>query len=79
MVDLESDCVERTVSENDMEKFCIAVCCLANDFPQHHQPGFLLVGVTDQGQPRELQVTNRLLRTLGEIRANGIVLPLPAL
>src|SRR2546427_399294 len=79
MADLESDRVERTVSENDMEKFCIAACCFANDFPQHRKPGYLLVGVTDKGKANGLRVTDKLLRTLGEIRANGNVQPLPAI
>lgn len=79
MGDLESDRVERTVSENDMDKYCVAVCCFANDFPQHHKPGFLLVGVTDKGKANGLHVTDKLLRTLGEIRANGNVQPLPAI
>lgn len=79
MADLESDRVERTVSENDMDKFGVAVCCFANDFPQHRKPGFLLVGVTDKGKTSGLRVTDKLLRNLGEIRANGNVLPLPAI
>jgi ATP-dependent DNA helicase RecG len=73
MADLESDRIERTVSEGDMDKFCIAACCFANDFPRHGKP----VGVTDRGAPSGLRVTDRLLRTLGEVRANGNVLPLP--
>ena len=79
MADLESDRVERTTSENDMEKFCIAACCFANDFPRHRKPGYLLVGVTDKGKASGLRVTDKLLRTLGEIRANGNVQPLPAI
>jgi ATP-dependent DNA helicase RecG len=79
MADLESDRVERTVSENDMEKFCIAACCFANDFPHHRKPGYLLVGVTDKGNASGLRVTDKLLRTLGEIRANGNVQPVPAI
>jgi ATP-dependent DNA helicase RecG len=79
MADLESDRVERTVSENDMEKFCIAVCCFSNDFPHHRKPGYLLVGVTEKGKASGLRVTDKLLRTLGEIRANGNVQPLPAI
>ena len=78
MTDLESDRVERTESVNDMEKFCIAACAFANDFPNHHQPGFLLVGVNNRGLAVGLKVTDKHLLTLGEGRANGNVLPIPA-
>src|SRR3990172_7455885 len=77
MADLESDRVERTMSDSDMDKFCIAACCFANDLPRHAEPGYLLVGVTNNGTASGLTVTDRLLLTLGEVRANGNVLPLP--
>ncbi len=79
MADLESDRVERTESVSDMDKFCIAACAFANDFPNHRQPGFLLVGVTNRGKAVGLNVTDKLLLTLGEVRANGNVLPIPAI
>lgn len=79
MTDLESDRVERTESVGDMEKFSIAACAFANDFPNHRQSGFLFVGVDHRGKPVGLKVTDRLLLTLGEVRANGNVLPIPAI
>lgn len=79
MADLESDRVERTVATSDMDKFCIAACCFANDFPQHRRPGYLLVGVDNRGLAVGLKVTDKLLLTLGEVRANGNVQPLPAI
>jgi ATP-dependent DNA helicase RecG len=79
MADVESDLVERTESVSDMEKFCIAACAFANDFPNHHQPGFLLVGVNNRGKAVRLKVTDKLLLTLGEVRANANVLPIPAI
>ncbi len=78
MADLESDHVERTESVNDMEKFCIAACAFANDFPNNRQTGFLLVGVNNRGKAVGLKVTDKLLLTLGEVRANGNILPIPA-
>src|SRR5437764_425797 len=79
MADLESDRVERTVSETDMDKFCIATCAFANDFPRHRLLGILLVGVDDKGRGAGLKVTDKLLRILGEVRANGNVLPIPGI
>ncbi len=79
MTDLESDRVERTESIDDLEKYCIATCAFSNDFPGHRLPGYLLIGVDNKGNPKGLKATDRLLLRLGEIRANGNVLPIPAL
>jgi len=59
--DLESDRVERTVSTNKKDKFRRAICAFANDFAGHEQPGYLLIGVDDQGRPSGLEVTDELL------------------
>ena len=48
--DIESSRAERTVSENDTDKFCEAVCAFANDMPDSKQNGYLLVGVHDDGR-----------------------------
>ena len=48
--DIESSRAERTVSVNDTDKFCEAVCALANDMPDGKQNGYLLVGVYDDGR-----------------------------
>ena len=47
--DLESDRVERTISTTKTDKFAEAICALANDFPNHRQPGYLMLGVNDEG------------------------------
>jgi len=52
MGDLESFRVERTTSVSDTTKFCEAICAFANDMPNSKQPGYLLVGVNDSGEPR---------------------------
>jgi len=79
MADLESDRVERTESTKKTDKFCRAICAFANDFPGHGQPGFLLVGVTDDGRPSGLEVTDRLLTNLGGLRTDGLIQPMPAM
>ena len=48
--DIELSRAERTVSVNDMDKFCEAVCAFANDMPDSKQNGYLLVGVHDDGR-----------------------------
>ena len=76
---LESDQVERTESTSNSDKFGQAVCAFANDLPNHRQPGYLLVGVKDDGALAGLAVSDELLRNLGGIRADGNVLPQPAM
>lgn len=80
MGDLESDQVERTVSTNDTSKFREAICAFSNDFPQHRQPGYLLIGVDDKtGKASGLHATDELLRNVGGLRQDGEVLPTPAM
>jgi ATP-dependent DNA helicase RecG len=77
--DLESDRVERTTSTSKTDKFAEAICAFANDFPNHRQPGYLMLGVNDNGTPSGLEVTDELLKNLAGIRADGNVQPLPAM
>ena len=77
--DLESDRVERTISSRNTDKFGEAICAFANDMPNHRNPGYLLIGVNDDGTPSGLSVTDALLQNLAAIRSDGNVLPQPAL
>ena len=75
--DLEADHIERTVSVNDTDKFCQAICAFANDLPNHRQPGYLLIGVKDNGTLSGLAVTDGLLIYLASLRSDGNILPQP--
>ena len=77
LLDLESDRIERTESTSNTDKFGQAICAFANDLPNHRQPGYLLVGVKDNGLLSGLVVTDELLKNLGGIRSDGNVLPQP--
>ncbi len=77
--DFESDRVERTVATNNTNKFGKAICAFANDLPGHRRPGYLLIGVQDDGTLSGLSVTDELLLRLGAIRSDGNVLPQPAM
>jgi ATP-dependent DNA helicase RecG len=79
MTDLESDSVERTLSTTKTDKFGEAICAFANDFPNHRRPGYLLIGVDDQGKAAGLAVTDELLRDLASLRSNVNLEPLPAM
>lgn len=79
LTDMESDRIERTESVNNTEKFCQAICAFANDLPNHRKAGYLLIGIKDDGSFSNLKVTDELLKNLAAIRADGNVLPQPAL
>ena len=78
LVDHESDAVEFTTFTKNTDKFCAAICAFANDFPNRRQPGYLLVGVNDDGTVSGLVVTDQLLRRLADLRSNVNLEPLPA-
>ena len=79
MAELESDRVERTTSTNKTDKFGEAICAFANDLPHHRQPGYLMVGVDDNGNAIGLAVTDRILLNLGALRSNVNLEPLPVI
>lgn len=79
MVDGESDRAEFTTSPNNTDKFGEAICAFANDYPNHRQPGYLLVGVDDNGRASGLTVTDELVQNLGALRSNINLEPLPAM
>lgn len=79
--DLESDRAERKEAwAGDVpEKGCQAICAFANDLPNHEKPGVLFVGVDDNGRPKNAAITEQLLTTLADTRANGNILPPPTI
>ncbi len=77
--ELESDRVERTVSTSDTDKFSKAICAFSNDMPHHRQPGYLLVGVRDDGKISGADISDQFLQNLAAIRSDGNVQPLPVM
>lgn len=77
--DHESDRVELTVSKTNTDKFGEAICAFANDFPNHRRPGYLIIGVDDDGTVSGQTVSDALLRDLGALRSNVNIEPLPAM
>ena len=69
--------VERTVSTNNMDKFCEAICAFANDLPNSKKKGYLIIGANDNGSLSGLQVDDALLKKIAAIRSDGNILPLP--
>ena len=77
--DRESDRVERTVSKSKTDKFGEAVCAFANDFPSYGLPGYLIIGVHDDGRVSGITVSDKLLRNLSALASNVNLEPLPAI
>lgn len=78
--DLESDRVERTVSQNNTDKFSEAICAFSNDFPNHKSPGYLIIGAEDKtGKVVGDTVSDKLLKDLAAIRNNAQILPQPSI
>lgn len=75
----ESFRIERTISTNDKEKFCQAICAFSNDLPRSGKPGYLLIGVTDEGALNGLKVTDKLLTYFAGLRTDGNILPIPTM
>jgi ATP-dependent DNA helicase RecG len=73
------DRIERTLSTNDTDKFAKAITAFANDLSVNRKPGYLLIGVDNDGVPGGLSVTDALLLNLAALRSDGNIQPLPAI
>lgn len=75
---MESDWIERTRSTAD-DKLGQAICAFSNDFPNHKHPGYLLLGVNDDGSLSGKRWTDDDLQKIGGMKTNGKILPQPSL
>ena len=75
--ELESFNVEKTTSTTDTAKFCQAICAFCNDYPNSGKPGYLLIGVRDDGSLSGLRITDKLNKEISGLRTDGKILPLP--
>jgi ATP-dependent DNA helicase RecG len=78
LADMESDLIERTISVRE-DKLGPAVCAFSNDFPNHKKPGFILLGVDDNGKIAGCKWTDEDLQKIGAVKTNGNVLPQPSI
>lgn len=75
----ESDRVEFTSSTRDLDKIREAICAFANDLPDHRAPGVMFIGLHDDGRCAALTIDDKLLQTLGGLRGDGKIHPIPSL
>jgi len=80
--DIESDRVERKESfkGDAADKIRQAICAFANDLPGHRKAGVVFIGARDT-EPSlvGLEVTDKLLLALADIRSDGNILPIPSM
>lgn len=71
--------VERTISTDNMDKFCQAICAFSNDVSGSGKNGYLIIGVHDNGKLSGLKVDDKLLLKISNIRTDGNILPQPVM
>lgn len=76
---LETFRIEKTSSTNDTEKYCQAICAFSNDMPDSKKPGYLILGVNEDGSPSGIKATDKLLKDLAGLRTDGCILPIPSM
>ena len=76
---LETFRIEKTGGTNDTEKYCQAICAFSNDMPDSKKPGYLILGVQEDGTPTGIKATDKLLKDLAGLRTDGNILPIPSM
>ena len=81
IADGESDSVEfkESLSGDAPKRIREAICAFANDLPDHRQPGYVLVGVDDDGQLVGGEVTDGMILQLADMKTDGNILPPPSM
>lgn len=77
--DTESYHIEKTVATDNMDKFSQAICAFSNDVADSKKKRYLLIGVRDNGELAGLQVDDKLLLQISNIRTDGNILPQPVM
>lgn len=77
----ESDRVEfkESLSGDAATRIREAICAFANDLPDHRKPGFVFLGVKDDGTIRNIAVTDLTLQQLANMKTDGNIVPPPSL
>lgn len=78
--DTESDRAERKRNfQAAADRIRQAICAYANDLPNHRQPGLVFIGQEDDGSCAGINIDDELLKTLGGLRSEGLILPFPVM
>lgn len=77
--DNEAVNVEKTTTTTDVKKFGKTICAFANNIQGSNKPGYLLIGVEDDGGIVGVETTDKLQLSISELRNSGAVLPEPSI
>lgn len=76
---MEADRIEKTISKTDANKFGEAICSFSNDMAAKGLPGYLIVGVNDDGSINGSDIDEQIIQTLLDFRTDGIIVPPPTM
>ena len=76
---LETERIEKTISKTDTNKFGEAICSFCNDLTAKGLPGYLLIGVDNDGKLNGSKIDEPLLQKLLDFRTDGRIVPPPSL
>ncbi len=79
ITDLESENVERTRAFDKVDKMGQAICAFANDLADRGEPGYLILGVENDGKISGKRINDEQLTSLGGWKTEGNLLPPPAM
>ena len=79
IADLEAETVERTRAFDKIDKMGQAISAFANDLPGRGAPGYLLLGVEDNGELSQRRVSDEQMTALGGLKTEGNLLPQPSM
>ena len=79
LISIETDRIEKTISLTDTNKFGEAICSFCNDLSGRKLPGYLLIGVNDDGSLNDTKIEEPFLQKMLGFRTDGRIVPPPAL
>lgn len=65
-------------SKDNKEKICRTICAFANDISDAGLSGVIALGISDEGLPTGLEITDALESAVLNIRGDGKIVPLPS-
>jgi ATP-dependent DNA helicase RecG len=68
---------KRTYCKKGADRLRETICAFANDVDGTGEPGYLLVGVEDDGSLAGLPINDEQIRALSQLQRDGQILPLP--
>ena len=65
-------------SKDNKERICRTICAFANDIHAKNSVGIIALGISDDGTPSGIKITDELEKDIQNIRGEGKIIPLPS-